>query len=242
MTWETLPVIARSNCYRIFDDPATTTQPPRSSQTQLLHSQSSSIVPQCNPHELQHQLQHPQRTSDSPGFLSLPPVLRKNSAETTAIENIAKTDMFGKYHQIKRASSPDPPNPNRGPNPNPETTADPTPSSPTPAPIPIPKQSIPIRRTTSVTKALQIRGNGNKNGKAKKIRKGFKQGAMTAILATKLMQSASVKVDISKYSVFLPEIIQRDLAAGGGRFTNSVLSKRSSSGGFQAAVLMVDIR
>jgi len=55
------------------------------------------------------------------------------------------------------------------------------------------------------------------------------------------MQSSAVKVDISRYSVFLPEIIQRDLCAGGGRFTNSVLSKRSSSSSFEAAVLMVDI-
>jgi hypothetical protein len=93
---------------------------------------------------------------------------------------------------------------------------------------------------TSSGRLLEIKGTGATKRNSK-IRKGFQQQCMNAVLAVKMFETDRVKVDISKYAVFLPHIISRDIACGGNRFTSRALSKRSSHSHFQAAVLFVDI-
>ncbi|GMI14167.1 hypothetical protein TrVE_jg2716 [Triparma verrucosa] len=93
---------------------------------------------------------------------------------------------------------------------------------------------------TSSGRLLEIKGTGAAKRNSK-IRKGFKKTAMNAVLAVKMMATDAIKVDISRYAVFIPDIISRDIACGGNRFTNRVLSKKSSHSDFTAAVLFVDI-
>ena len=215
-SWVALPVLRRECVYRVFDDIQCTTD------------NTLQKLPSIGPGER----------------------VRANSAKVAALEDIKKTDSFGHYH--RRIS-------HRARNQS-EDGEDDDKSNKNEKSGKLRNKRLrgivkggaakqnSRRQTTS--KVLEIRGSkGHKPAQLQKsdstttnkIRKGFKQGAMTAILATKIMQSSAVKVDISRYSVFLPEIILRDLAAGGGRFTNSVLSKRSSCSSFEAAVLMVDI-
>ena len=53
---------------------------------------------------------------------------------------------------------------------------------------------------------------------------------MNAVLSVNIMATSAITVDISKYAVFIPQIISRDIACGGPRFTTRALSKKVRAG------------
>jgi hypothetical protein len=121
-------------------------------------------------------------------------------------------------------------------------TIDPNATSPIPSRV-YRKKWKKIGKTvlqTSSGRLLEIKGTGAEKRNSK-LRKGFQQQCMNAVLAVKMFETERVKVDISKYAVFLPHVISRDIACGGNRFTSRALSKKSSCSHFEAAVLFVDI-
>ena len=61
---------------------------------------------------------------------------------------------------------------------------------------------------TSSGRLLEIKGTGALKRNSK-IRRGFKKRAMNAVFAMKIMATDAIKVDISKYAVFIPKIISR---------------------------------
>lgn len=158
----------------------------------------------------------------SPPRFAPPPLITASSARDQALDSMH--NPFGRYIH--------------------DSTLTIDPHATTPVPSRTHKRKwLKVGKTTVRTSSgrlLEIKGTGAAKRNSK-IRKGFKKTAMNAVLAVKMMATDAIKVDISRYAVFIPDIISRDIACGGNRFTNRVLSKKSSHSHFNAAVLFVDI-
>ena len=102
-------------------------------------------------------------------------------------------------------------------------------------------------RKTSCGRLLELKmlehmnGAGSNNSSRKSSTSDTNEITNQSILAKKIFQANAIALDASKYEVFLPQIILRDICCGGNRFTKQILSQMPSCSRFDAAVLFVDI-